>query len=622
MALYLSPLVDINEVDLSTTIPAVASSIAVLAIRDPYKGPELKKQLITTIEELITTFGEPTSGSYKDILAATGYLKYGNKLYCSAVFAPSASFAGAHGYWNTDAQGVVSGGDWNPYSTAISGAYILSDFLSEDPDEFGEESSVFSANREDFSSDIAFIAKTRGQWGNLIRICMFGSEVYSDVRKGQKTAGQIGISEEMYNDIDDVDISFDSTTTTEFGIIIKTADQDELSLPDASRTYGIKEVWMVSTNQRKLDDEGQNIYCEKYINQNSKYIRCAIKSTSEDTIMTNYYTTDYEQFGGGTNRGTEAVSPADPARKGIQDSDIMAAHALYEDPETIDVNLFIDADKSTTVKSDMISIAESRKDSMAILDVPYSLVVNNRGNETTDMRDFRLGIHSTYNLNENTSYAALYGNWFEIYDKWNGRYRWIPASGHMAGIYARTDDVSDPWFAPAGLNRALITNIRKLAYNPNQANRDISYKNGINPIVSFAGQGKVVWGQKTMLDKNSAFNRVNVRRLFIILEKAISTAVKYFLFEPNDSFTRLQLINMIEPFLRDVKSRRGIYDYLIVCDSSNNTAERIDRNELWCDLYIKPMKAAEFIVLNFIATKTGASFTELVAAGQTPTSGV
>jgi phage tail sheath protein FI len=300
----------------------------------------------------------------------------------------------------------------------------------------------------------------------------------------------------------------------------------------------------------------------------------------------------------------------------------MAAHALYEDPETIDVNLFIDADKSTAVKSDMITIAEARKDSMAILDVPISLVVNNRGNETGDMRDFRLGIHSTYNLNENTSYAALYGNWLEIYDKWNGRYRWIPPAGHMAGIYAKTDDISDPWFAPAGLNRALITNVRKLGYNPNQANRDICYKNGINPIVSFAGQGKVVWGQKTMLDKNSAFNRVNVRRLFIILEKAISTAVKYFLFEPNDSFTRLQLINMIEPFLRDVKSRRGIYDYLVVCDSSNNTAERIDRNELWCDLYIKPTKAAEFIVLNFIATKTGASFTELVAAGQTPTSGV
>ena len=224
------------------------------------------------------------------------------------------------------------------------------------------------------------------------------------------------------------------------------------------------------------------------------------------------------------------------------------------------------------------------------------------------------------NIMDDNPTAENIARW--IYDKWAGRYRWIPMSGHAAGIYANTDDVSDPWFAPAGLNRGLITNIRKLAFNPNQASRDIMYKNGINPIVSFSGQGKVVWGQKTMLDKNSAFNRVNVRRLFIILEKAISTAVKYFLFEPNDTFTRLQLINMIEPFLRDVRSRRGIYDFLVLCDSTNNTPERIDRNELWADIYIKPTKAAEFIVLNFIATKSGASFTELVAAGSTPTGGV
>jgi phage tail sheath protein FI len=217
-------------------------------------------------------------------------------------------------------------------------------------------------------------------------------------------------------------------------------------------------------------------------------------------------------------------------------------------------------------------------------------------------------------LNLNTSYAAFYGNWIEVYDKWNGRYRWIPASGYVAGIYANTDDVSEPWMAPAGLNRAILQNVRRLAWNPTKGERDILYKNGINPVVSFSGQGKVIWGQKTLLDKESAFNRVNVRRLFIILEKAISTAAKYFLFEPNTEFTRTLLINMIDPFLRDVRSRQGIYDFMIVCDNSNNTPERIDRNELWCDIYIKPTRAAEFIVLNFIATKTGASFTELIAA--------
>ena len=598
MALYLSPLVDINEVDLTTTISSVATSIGVLAIRDPYKGPELKAQLITTIDELIDVYGEPTSGSYKDIMAATGFLKYGNKLYTIAAFATSASYGGMH-------SDFTSGNTCSSYTAGPpgddKGAYILSEFESQDPDKFGEESVVFGEHRQDEWSDIAFIAKTRGKWGNFIKVAYCGSYIYNAVRAGLKTYTQLGISSDMYNDLASIDLSFDTATTTEFIVLVKVANQDQID--KTSPTYTLREAWLVSTNDRKIDDEGANIFCENFINANSKYIRVALKAASQNTDMTELWSDDYEPFGGGLNRGAT-----------ITDIEIEDAYDVYEDPETIDINLLIDADKSTIIKTHLISIAEDRKDTMAILDVPQSLVVNNKGNETTDMRNFRLGTHGTYNLNSNTSYAALYGNWLEVYDRWNDRYRWVPSSGHVAGIYANTDDVSDPWFAPAGLNRGIINNVRKLGYNPNQAKRDILYKNGINPIASFAGQGKVVWGQKTMLDKNSAFNRVNVRRLFIILEKSIATAVKYFLFEPNDSFTRLQLINMIDPFLRDVKSRRGIYDYLLVADSTNNTPERIDRNELWVDIYIKPTKAAEFIVLNFIATKTGASFQELIAA--------
>jgi phage tail sheath protein FI len=198
----------------------------------------------------------------------------------------------------------------------------------------------------------------------------------------------------------------------------------------------------------------------------------------------------------------------------------------------------------------------------------------------------------------------------EVFDKYNNKYRWIPSAGHIAGIYAKTDNTNDPWWAPAGLNRAILTSVRRLAWNPALGHRDILYKNGLNPIVSFAGQGKVVWGQKTMLDKPSSFNRVNVRRLFIVLEKAISTASKYFLFEPNDYITRRQLVTMIEPFLRDVQARRGIYDFRVICDETNNTPERIDRNELWCTILIKATRVAEFIVLQFVSLKTGASFEE------------
>lgn len=600
MALYLSPLVDVNEIDLTTTIPAVATAIGVIAIRQPYKGPEKKRQLITTIDELVGTFGEPTSASYKDVLAATGYLKYGGQLYCTAVRSPSATFAGAYGE-------IVSAGDWNAYQPGPSGAYRLDDFVSADPDKYGDEPIVFSPNRDDFLGKLSFIAKSTGRWGNYIKIAMVGKNVYDKIRKGKLTYTEIGISQEMMEDIDSVDVSFDSSSDTEFLVLVKTASQAESHR--ASPNYLLREAHLVSTDTTKLDDEGQNIYCENLINQNSLYVRCNLKSSAKQTNMNAVYTETYQRFGGGAN----SVLPSDP--------EIIEAYELYEDPETVDVNLFIDADKSTNVKETLVAICEDRKDSIAILDVPGEMAVNNTGNEVTDIRDFRLGISNTVNLNINSSYAALYGNWLEIFDKWAGKYRWIPSSGHVAGIFANTDDVSDPWYAPAGLNRAIITNIRRLAYNPNQASRDILYKVGVNPIVSFAGQGKVVWGQKTLLDKNSAFNRINVRRLFIILEKAIATAVKYFLFEPNDSFTRLQLVNMVEPFLRDVKSRRGIYDYLVICDSTNNSSERVDRNELWCDIYIKPTKSAEFIVLNFVATKTGASFTELVSATSTPTAG-
>ena len=331
-----------------------------------------------------------------------------------------------------------------------------------------------------------------------------------------------------------------------------------------------------------------------------------ISSLSGQPFPTSLSVDGFYRFSGGSD-GVGSVT----------DGDIMDAYRLYEDPETVDINLVIDSGKSTTVKSDLIAMCEERLDCMAILDVPKILVVNNKGNETVQLRDWRNGTGSFSDgsgFNENTSYASIYGNWIEVYDKYNQKYRWIPTSGYAGGIYAKTDDVTDPWWAPAGLNRAVLTGVRRLAWNPKLGNRDILYSNGINPIVSFSGQGKVIWGQKTMLAKSSAFNRVNVRRLFITLEKAISTAAKYFLFEPNDTVTRNLLVNMINPFLRDVQSRRGIYDFKVICDDSNNTPERVDRNELWCDILIKPTRTAEFIVLNFVATKTGASFEEAAAA--------
>ncbi len=604
MTQYLSPLVDVNEIDLTTTIPAVATSIGVSVLRNTWKGPELKRQLVNTIDELTEKFGTPEDDSYEDIMSAAGFLTFGNNLYCTRVLAPSATFAGAYGT-------VLSGSEWDQ---SVDGgvytqtnAFQLSDFASEDPDEFANEDLPFNPGRPEAGSQMAFIAQSRGEWGNFVQIAIIGRDTYNGIRRGD-TAASLGLSATLYDDINDnVDLAFDDDK--EFIIVVKSAQQE-----DVNKTiipYELVESWLVSTDPKALDDEGGAQYVEIVINNFSNYIRVATDSATgfNNQSMKNKYMRDYVNLGGGVrNQGSET----------IQSGDMIDAYELYRDSERIDVNLFIDSNKPTAVKDVILDICENRKDAMGVMDVPKNLVVNNRGNEATELRDWRigtLGATGDYaDWNVNSSYVALYGNWLNVFDKWNNKHRDVPGSGHAAGIYANTDDVAEAWFAPAGLNRAILRQVRKLAWNPVLGERDILYKNGINPVVSFAGQGKVIWGQKTMLDKNSAFNRVNVRRLFIILAKAISTALKFFLFEPNDTFTRLQIINLIDPFLRDVVARRGIFDYLIVCDERNNTPERIDRNELWCDVYIKPTRAAEFIVLNLIATKTGASFTELVAA--------
>jgi len=572
MGFFLSPVVNVQEIDLSVTIPSVATSIGVLIARDTYKGPELKQTLVTITDELNAAFGDPTTSAncYKDMLSAEAFLKYGNKLYVTRVMPVSATFAG----------GSINNDTFTADTSATS--LTLNDLESSDPDSFDTESLT--------GGDMYFIASSRGAWGNNVRISLLDYSTQNQMISGGSqyqafnTSGAWG----------EVDNRLESST--DFLLLIQAKDQNKTE-------WATKEVWNVSTVESAVDDQGQSRFCENKVNSNSNYIRMKLDSSMIEASITSAIMDDFMVFGGGLNNKGDTV----------QDADIMTALDLYANAEEIDVNIFIDADKSEEIKRYLISICESRKDCMAVLDCPYSTVINQRGSEAVNLRNWRRGIGAGENLNENTSYAALYGNWFEVYNRYTKKYVWVPASGYVGGIYARNDDVSDPWFAPAGLNRGIITGVRKLAWNPTLGQRDLLYSNGINPIVSFAGQGKVVWGQKNLLDKSSAFNRVNVRRLFIVLEKAISTASKYFLFEPNDPATRRTLINMIEPFLRDVKSRRGIYDFKVIADSSNNTNERIDRNELWVSIYIQPTKAAEFIQLQFIATKTGASFDEIAA---------
>jgi hypothetical protein len=283
------------------------------------------------------------------------------------------------------------------------------------------------------------------------------------------------------------------------------------------------------------------------------------------------------------------------------------AYGYFQSAEDVDIALVMQGKARSFVLANWLidNICEKRIDCIALISPQFGDVVNNTGNEVDAVVSFRNNLRAS-------SYGVCDSGYKYMYDKYNDVYRWVPLNGDTAGLCVATDKATDPWFPPAGYNRGHIKNIVRLAYNPRQAERDSLYKSDINPVVTFPGQGTILFGDKTLLGKPSAFDRINVRRLFIVLEKAISEASKYTLFEFNDEFTRLQFKNLVVPYLRDVQGRRGIYDFEVICDSTNNTPEVIDRNEFIGDIYIKPARSINFIQLNFVAVRTGVAFNEII----------
>jgi phage tail sheath protein FI len=282
----------------------------------------------------------------------------------------------------------------------------------------------------------------------------------------------------------------------------------------------------------------------------------------------------------------------------------------FADAETTDVSLLISGPVGSTTQKHVIQqVAEKRLDAVAFVS-PIQADVNPEPLDATKLTNVLE--HRNDDLNVDSSYAVMDSGWKYQFDKYNNVYRWVPLNPDIAGLCARTDRTRDAWWSPAGFNRGQIKNVIKLAWNPKKAHRDDLYRAGVNPVATFPGQGTVLFGDKTLQSKPSAFDRINVRRLFIVLEKAISTSAKFSLFEFNDEFTRAQFRNMVEPFLRDVQGRRGITDFKVVCDESNNTAGVIDRNEFVGDIYVKPNRSINYIQLNFVAVRTGVDFSEIV----------
>jgi len=282
------------------------------------------------------------------------------------------------------------------------------------------------------------------------------------------------------------------------------------------------------------------------------------------------------------------------------------AYEKFEDADTVDVGLIIAGPGNATHVDNLITIAEKRKDAVVFASPERSDVVNVADSvaQTSNVIGFFNGISSS-------SYITFDSGYKYMYDRYNDVNRFIPLNGDMAGLSARTDLIADAWFSPAGLNRGQVRGAIKLAYNPTKTQRDELYRARVNPVVTFPGQGTLLFGDKTGLSAPSAFDRINVRRLFITLEKAIATASKFQLFEFNDEFSRANFRNIVEPFLREVQGRRGITDFLVVCDETNNTGEVIDRNEFIAEIFVKPARSINFITLSFIATRTGVAFEEV-----------
>ena len=434
-----------------------------------------------------------------------------------------------------------------------------------------------------------FIAKYPGTLGNSLKVSVADSNTFT----GWQYANQ-----------------FNSAPGTSAWVLARNGSADELHIivvdanGDWTGTAGTileKFSYVSKASDAKNSDNSTNYY-KDVINNQSRYINWL----DHPTAGTNWGTTGSAKTFTTLSANITTTLSGGVTGSSVSAGNVQAGYELFSNDELFDVSLIpMGPTTNVGVVNTVIGIAEARRDCVVFVSPPYTSVVNTTG-QAGKIAAYRDTLTSS-------SFAVLDSGWKYQYDRYNDKYRYVPLNGDVAGLAARTDYIADPWFSPAGYNRGVIKNVVKLAFSPTKTDRDDLYKKGINPVVTFPGQGTLLFGDKTLLARPSAFDRINVRRLFIVLEKAISTASKFQLFEFNDPFTRAQFRNLVEPFLRDVQGRRGITDFRVICDDTNNPGSVVDRNEFVADIFIKPARAINFIQLNFVATRSGVSFEEVGA---------
>ena len=563
MAFQVSPGVQVREIDATNVVPAVSTSIGGFVGAFNW-GPVEEIKTIGSENELSECFGKPDDNTAKYYFVAASFLKYGNALK------------------------VVRAATGNLNATSGGTGVLVKN-----------ESGYDNRGSLSFGTYGQWLAKYPGVLGNSLQVQFVTGDISQSNFDGWTYASEF----DSKPGTSDYATGLGATSAND-EIHVVVIDEDGL-LSGTAGTVLERFAFMSQASDAKSSDGTSNYYAD-VINNGSEYIWFNVKdsvlnnaSTSISGGTTSFANSDADDIvSNSLSGGTDDNAP--------QPGEIALGYDLLEDAETEDVNLLFaspDAHTQNTIANDLISIAATRKDCMAFVSPPIEDTVN-VSDPATEVKNFADSLTSS-------SYASCDSSAVYVYDKYNDKFRYIGAAGLVAGLCANTDNVADSWFSPAGVDRGQLLGVSKLAFNPKKADRDKLYKAKVNPLVSFPGQGTILFGDKTLLAKPSAFDRINVRRLFITLEKSISTAAKAQLFEFNDEFTRAQFRNLVEPFLRDVKGRRGLTDFQVICDETNNTGQVIDANRFVADIFIKPARSINFITLNFVATRTGVEFSEI-----------
>ena len=648
MAFQLSPGVLVREQDASSVVPGVGTTTGGF-VGDFAWGPARELVSIGSENELITRYGKPVAGNNVDFLTAASFLAYGSSLLLSREVGDAARNA------VTSGTAVLIRNEDEYEQSYSTGQGSVGAFAAKWAGTAGNSLSVEVADLGNFTAtSVASIEVTAGgsgytsaptvtfsasplSGGTAAGTAVLSSDAVASVTLtypgfGYATAPTVTFSggggaeaaatatlTTAWSYASNFDNTPGSTTyATNNGVSL---DEVHIVVVDAggyfTGTAGtvLEKFEGLSKIPGARSDSNESNFYKDVINNQSKYVwwmdHVEVDSDSRgsdwgtalstvqgasDTFYSIFQSTDDSSF-----RLAQGVDESPT------DGNLQSSYILFANDEETDVSLIFAGQHSKTVGDYIIdNVAEIRKDCLVFVSPQSASVVNNSGDEVDDI----IAELASYTR---SSYAVMDSGYKYMYDRYNDSYAYVPLNADTAGCCVTADLEADPWFSPAGVNRGAIKNAVKLSFNPTKAQRDSLYSAGVNPVVQSAAQGVILFGDKTLLAKTSAFNRINVRRLFIVVEKAIATAAKFQLFEFNDAFTRAQFRSLVEPFLRDVQGRRGIYDFRVVCDETNNTGQVIDANEFRADIFIKPAKSINFITLTFVATRTGISFEELGA---------